>query len=79
MHAELARKFIDLEKRFSHGRDLEDKEYEEAVCERLEIEAGEPPILRLLDVMCHFEQTLAEGSKKEIPPINGGGARHPTG
>ena len=69
MHAELARKYIGLEKRFSHGRALEDNEYEEAVCDRLEIEAGEPPILRLLDVMCHFELMLAEGNQKEIPNI----------
>ena len=69
MHAELARKYIGLEKRFSHGRALEDNEYEEAVCDRLEIEAGEPTILRLLDVMCHFELKLAEGSKDDIPKI----------
>ena len=54
-HRDLARQFIFLEREFAHGRDLDDDEYPELVRRRLEIEASEPPVLRLLDAMCHYE------------------------
>ena len=65
LHAELARKFIELEKRFAHGKELSDEEYENIVRDRLEIEANEPTVLRLLDIMCHFELLRAQGDRRE--------------
>ena len=50
-HGDLSRQFIALEQKFAHGRNLKDREHEESVRERLRIEASEPTILRLLDLM----------------------------
>ena len=61
LHGDLARRFISLEQRFAHGRNLDDAEYEDLVKERLSIDAGEPPVLRLLDVMCHYELLRSKG------------------
>ena len=68
-HAELARRFISLEKEFSHGKSLSDEQYERLTNERLEIEAAEPPPLRLLDKMCHYELLKALGDKRKPPLI----------
>ena len=68
-HAELARRFIGLEKEFSHGESLTDEQYEQLTRERLEIEATEPPPLRLLDAMCHYELMKALGDEREPPDI----------
>ena len=69
LHAELARKFIELEKRFAHGKNLTDDEHEDLVRSRLEIETVEPTTLRLLDLMCHFELLRATGDKRKHPKI----------
>ena len=66
-HGDLARQFIGLEQRFAHGRDLEDTEHEELTKVRLQIEASEPTVLRLLDVMCHFELLRSLGDKEPRP------------
>lgn len=61
LHGDLARQFISLEQRFAHGRNLDDVEHEDLVKARLSVEASEPPVLRLLDVMCHFELLRSKG------------------
>ena len=68
-HAELARRFIWLERRFAHDRDLTDEEHEELTRARLDIEATEPSVLRLLDVICHYELLKALGDEEEPPRI----------
>ncbi len=68
-HAELAREFITLEQSFSHGKSLDDDEYERVVNKRLSIEMKEPPVLRLLDVICHYELLRALGEEKKPPKI----------
>ena len=68
-HAELARRFIWLEQRFAHDRNLTDEEHEELTRARLDIEATEPPVLRLLDVICHYELLKALGDEEEPPRI----------
>ena len=65
-HGDLMRQFIALERRFAHGVSLKDKEYREAVRERLAIESSEPPVLRLLDVLCHYEVLRSVGG--DPPP-----------
>ncbi|MDE0343105.1 MAG: hypothetical protein OXK82_08055 [Deltaproteobacteria bacterium] len=63
-HGDLARQFIWLEARFSHGRALSDDEHESLTTDRLRIEATEPPVLRLLDMLCYFETMRALGDPK---------------
>ncbi len=59
----------DLARRFAHGRNLEDEEFEQLTRMRLEIESGEPPVLRLLDVICHYELLRALGDQRRPPRI----------
>lgn len=66
LHADLARQFIDLE------RQLETRKGEpfdillpEITDKRLQIEATEPPILRVLDTLCHNEMIRAMGLDRE--------------
>ena len=68
-HADLARQFIALGKRFAYNRNLEDREFAEVTNERLVIELSEPPSLVLLDVMCHFELLRVLGESREHPHI----------
>ena len=68
-HGDLARQFIGLEQSFAHGRSLDETEYEELTKARLQIEASEPPILRLLDALCHFELLRALGDATKHPYI----------
>lgn len=68
-HGDLARCFIHLEQMFSHGGNLDDQTFKVVTQKRLEIEASEPPILRLLDVLCHFELLRALGEAIEHPKI----------
>jgi len=67
VHSDLSRRFIGLEQRFAPGKNLTDDEYEAITRARLEIEAGEPTILRLLDLMCHYELLRAIGDKSKHP------------
>lgn len=58
-HADLAKRFIELEKRMI-GQP-EQQRFAEVMEARLTIEAEEPPVLRVLDCMCHNEQMRAMG------------------
>lgn len=65
LHNDLAKKFIQLEKEIIlGGNPTEDNLRRFSTC-RLEIEAGEPPILRTLDRLCHNELLRAEGHPLE--------------
>lgn len=68
-HSDFARQFITLEQDFAHGRDLDDDEYEALTRKRLAIEASEPPVLRLLDAMCHYEILRSLGDAARHPRI----------
>lgn len=68
-HGELAQRFIELEKVYSKGKNLTESEFEDAVNQRLRIEASEPTPLRLLDAMCHYEILKSYGDKKDHPKI----------
>ncbi len=59
-HAELARRFIDLEK-VMVATTASKSSYQECNNARLDIEADEPPALRVLNILCHNEQAKAEG------------------
>jgi len=59
LHADLARRFIELERQLLVEPD--EGVYRQLTAQRLSIEAEEPPILRVLDSLCHNEQLRAEG------------------
>ena len=66
LHNDLAREFIALEQKvIDEGAELEESKLRGLQHKRLEIEANEPPIHRVLDAMCHNEQARAEGYGKE--------------
>ena len=68
-HGDLARQFIVLEAEFAHGQDLTDDKHEALTKEKLRIERSEPPILRLLDMMCYYEILRSFGDRRSYPPI----------
>lgn len=68
-HGDLARQFINLEKRFARGVSLDDTEFAEVTKARLDIESSEPPVLRLLDASCHFELLRSLGDRGDRPQI----------
>ena len=62
LHSNLAREFIALEKALIvAGEDLAESRLREFEAVRLDIEAREPPVLRVLDAMCHDELVTALG------------------
>lgn len=63
LHHDLSRKFTELE-REALGKPSEDV-YQRIFEERLDIEAGEPPVLQVLNCLCHNEQMRAEGYPRE--------------
>lgn len=59
-HADFARRFIELEKRMI-GVPADSVELSEIWRDRLSIEADEPPVLNILNVICHNEQMRSMG------------------
>jgi hypothetical protein len=65
VHADLARDFIGLEKQMVlAGEKLTEAELAGFVARRLEIEAQEPPPLRVLDTICYNDLVRAMGYDK---------------
>ena len=60
-HNDLAREFLGLERDMVRAGDATSGRLAELTARRLEIEATEPPILRVLDAMCHNELLTALG------------------
>jgi len=58
---ELAKRFIDLEKAIITSDDITDKDIARFTAQRLEIEADEPPALKVLDSICYNEMLRAMG------------------
>lgn len=58
-HAQFVREFTRVEQKFC--ADDSDETVRAATQERLAIEAGEPPVMRILDVICHNELIQAMG------------------
>jgi hypothetical protein len=59
LHADLARRFLDLERAMTLAKDPTDDDLRLWTAQRLLIEAEEPPILRVLDILCHNALLLA--------------------
>lgn len=64
LHRTLSTRHARLEASLRPLRALGDEEYSAALRERLDIEADEPPIMRLLDVLCHYE--LLRGTRSDL-------------
>ena len=61
-HADLARRFIELEQEMEKARrECTDDYIVEWTTKRLSIEAEEPQIMRILDIICHNEIALSIG------------------
>lgn len=70
LHYDLARKFIDLEKEIISIKEPTGDNIASLKSQRLEIEAEEPPPLRVLDSICHNELLRAMGySSNEFAKI----------
>jgi hypothetical protein len=63
LHHDFARQFISIEKTLI-SPELTGKQLTQAEASRLDIEAGEPPVLRVLDLICHNELLKASGYDK---------------
>lgn len=61
IHNDLSRRFIDLEKMMVGLRSLTEDDIRNFTTRRLDIEADEPPVLRILNIMCHNELARAMG------------------
>lgn len=72
-HKALSRRFRDLEIQLALWRKgLPDDEYQRILGLRIEIEKDEPPVLRLLDALCHQELRKAlypDYSDKELEAV----------
>ena len=62
LHSDLARDFIGLEQELVRASErLSEERLQALVARRLDIESREPPVLRVLDAMCHDELVTALG------------------
>jgi len=64
LHNDLKRRFINLEKKIIVKEESQ-KELARLVSQRLEIESDEPPVLRVLDVICHNDLMRSMGYEKK--------------
>ena len=65
LHDDLTRRFIDLEKSIINSKDLTEEVISSLTARRLDIEADEPPPLKVLDSVCHNELLRAMGYDKD--------------
>ena len=61
LHSELARKFIELEQKMILTPSPDESDLSQFKAQKLAIEVDEPPIHRVLDLLCRNEMILAEG------------------
>lgn len=65
LHADLARRYFFLEREIVLAVDPTEELLRSWMAKRLEIEADEPPILRIVDTLCHNELAHAMGYGSE--------------
>lgn len=61
LHSDLSRRFNELEREMTQAGDYDETSLRLFTAKRLKIEADEPPILRVLDSICHNELMRAMG------------------
>ena len=64
LHDDLCRRFIELERQMELAAVIDAQSLAKFTAARLEIEAGEPPVHRVLDLMCHNELLHAMGYER---------------
>ncbi|MBF0436748.1 MAG: hypothetical protein HQL77_15435 [Magnetococcales bacterium] len=64
-HADLARRFISLEQEINNSPAIDQESLIRLTNTRLDIEKDEPPVLRVLDTLCHNEMLRSMGFGKE--------------
>ena len=64
LHDDLGRRFIELERRMELAVGRDEQSLAKFTAARLEIEADEPPVHRVLDLMCHNELLHAMGYER---------------
>ena len=65
LHADLARKFIDLEREMETTLDPDPDRVAAWTGRRLQVEGDEPPVKQVLNILCHNELSRAMGRPKE--------------
>lgn len=65
LHSDLARRWCVLEREIVAAPSPSEEQGRQFTIRRLEIEQDEPPILRVVDVMCHNELVKAMGHGKD--------------
>lgn len=65
VHEELAKRFFTLERDIVQAAEYDEAALAQFTVKRLEIEADEPPILKVLDCICHNELARAMGYGEE--------------
>jgi len=65
IHEDLGRRFFDLEREIVQAGDYDEEMLRRLTGKRLVIEADEPPILKVLDCVCHNELARAMGYDQE--------------
>ena len=63
LHHDLARDFISIEKDLINPH-LTPEQFAKAEARRLDVEAEEPPILKVLDLTCHKRASKSNGIRK---------------
>ncbi len=64
-HYDLAKRFISLEQEIISVQEMDEKSLIRLKNARLDIEKDEPPVLRVLDTLCHNEMLRSMGYDKE--------------
>jgi len=64
-HTDLARRFIELEREMALAKAHSEDQLREFTGKRLAIEADEPDIMGMLDVLCHNDLAKAEGQPRD--------------
>ncbi len=65
LHSDLSKQFIALERKMISASTITEKNLKQFEAERLDIESDEPPVLKVLDSICHNELMRAMGYPKE--------------
>jgi hypothetical protein len=70
LHSDIGREFILLEKEMTLCKDKTEDQIKQFESKRLEIEYKEPPILPVLDIICHNELVKSMGRKEGYYKLN---------
>ena len=72
LHTDLARRFLELERTITLTKDPTEADLRTWAAQRLLIKAEEPPVLRVLTLLCHNEVLLAmDGPRSELYDVPG--------